>query len=244
MATAIAKLDLAYAQHVASSPYLAWRLPVERLFAMVLLVIATPLLLVVIVLVRATSAGAAIYRQTGELFAVYARDHENVPAAWNRESGLSFAGDRIRGFVRVVEAGVPIGAVYLDVHYNLYGRLVQFSGILIIVLLGALLLAVFLSAALQRSITRPIQDITEAARRVIERHDYSVRVPKRGEDETALRHLVQKHYDLTGSAVAERLLGAWKESVRKFVRVMPVDYARVLEQRQQAARPVEERVSA
>jgi len=81
---------------------------------------------------------------------------------------------------------VPIGAVYLDVHYTLYGRLVQFSGILVVVLLGALLLAVFLTAALQRSITRPIQDITEAARRVIERHDYSVRVPKRTEDETAL----------------------------------------------------------
>ena len=130
--------------------------------------------------------GAAIYRQSGELFAVYARDHENVPSAWNRESGLSYSGDRIRGFVRVVEAGVPIGAVYLDVHYNLYGRLVQFSGILVVVLLGALLLAVFLSAALQRSITRPIQDITEAARRVIERHDYSVRVPRRTDDETAL----------------------------------------------------------
>ena len=130
--------------------------------------------------------GAAIYRQTGELFAVYARDHENVPSTWNREGGLSFAGDRIRGFVRVVEAGVPIGAVFIDVHYNLYGRLVQFSGILVVVLLGALLLAVFLSAALQRSITGPIQDITEAARRVIDRHDYSVRVPKRTEDETAL----------------------------------------------------------
>ena len=130
--------------------------------------------------------GAAIYRQTGELFAVYSRDHENVPASWNREGGLSFAGNRIRGFVRVVEAGVPIGAVYLDVHYNLYGRLAQFSGILVVVLVGALLLAVFLTSALQRSITQPIQDITEAARRVIERHDYSVRVPQRTRDETAL----------------------------------------------------------
>jgi len=132
--------------------------------------------------------GAAIYLPGGELFAAYSRDNEIVPRSWaSRENaGLSFAGDRIRGFVRVVEGGVPIGAVYLDVHYDLYGRLAQFSGILVVVLLGALLLALFLSAGLQRMITRPIQDIAEAARRVIERHDYSVRVPKRSDDETAL----------------------------------------------------------
>ena len=130
--------------------------------------------------------GAAIYRSGGELFASYARDQETVPGSWSSsDDALSFAGDRIRGFVRMTESGVPIGAVYLDVHYSLYGRLAQFSGILVIAFLAALSLALFLSTALQRSITRPIQDITEAARSVIERHDYSVRVPKRTDDETA-----------------------------------------------------------
>ena len=131
--------------------------------------------------------GAAIYLAGGELFASYARDQETVPRSWkSSDEALSFAGDRIRGFVRMVESGVPIGAIYLDVRYNLYGRLAQFSGILVVVLLAALSLALFLSTALQRSITRPIQDIADAARRVTERHDYSVRVPKRTDDETAL----------------------------------------------------------
>ena len=130
--------------------------------------------------------GAAIYLPTGELFASYAREGDSVPRSWTKTDGLSFGGDRIRGFVRVVESGVPVGAVYLDVRYNLYGRLAQFSAILGIVFVAALALALFLSTALQRSITRPIQDITEAARRVIERGDYSVRVPKRTDDETGL----------------------------------------------------------
>src|SRR5262245_22263352 len=60
----ITKVDGACGQHVCLSSYFAWRVPMERLFAMVLLVLAAPLLLVLIALVRATSEGAAIYRQT------------------------------------------------------------------------------------------------------------------------------------------------------------------------------------
>ncbi len=68
--------------------------------------------------------------------------------------------------------------------------------------------------------------------------------PVEGEDEKVLRDLVQKHYDLTESAVAKRVLDSWEDTLAKFVRVMPVDYARVLEERKRAAQQAEERVSA
>ncbi|HEV7677573.1 MAG TPA: glutamate synthase large subunit [Candidatus Dormibacteraeota bacterium] len=48
------------------------------------------------------------------------------------------------------------------------------------------------------------------------------------EDLEALRSLLQRHRDYTGSGVAERVLLDWDRAVQKFVKVMPVDYKRVL----------------
>jgi len=56
-------------------------------------------------------------------------------------------------------------------------------------------------------------------------------------DAQRLRGLIQKHLDATGSAVAQRILDNWADYLAKFVKVMPVDYRRALEemQAQQAA---------
>jgi glutamate synthase (NADPH/NADH) large chain len=48
-------------------------------------------------------------------------------------------------------------------------------------------------------------------------------------DLESVRSLVQTHLDLTGSAVAERVLGAWAAESGRFRKVMPRDYARVLD---------------
>ncbi len=47
-------------------------------------------------------------------------------------------------------------------------------------------------------------------------------------DETVLRQLIQKHVDYTGSERGKRLLEHWNIFVRKFVKVFPHDYKRVL----------------
>jgi glutamate synthase (NADPH/NADH) large chain len=57
------------------------------------------------------------------------------------------------------------------------------------------------------------------------------------EDLEWLRETVRTHARLTGSAVATRLLDRWQVASRRFVKVMPKDYKRVLE----AARDAEER---
>jgi len=54
------------------------------------------------------------------------------------------------------------------------------------------------------------------------------------EDIAELRDLIQRHFEYTGSAVAERVLKNWEESLSQFVKVMPTDYKRVLEQQKQA----------
>jgi glutamate synthase domain-containing protein 3 len=48
------------------------------------------------------------------------------------------------------------------------------------------------------------------------------------EDLATVRDLVQRHYDLTRSGVAWRLLSGWQDAQQRFVRVMPVEYAKVL----------------
>jgi glutamate synthase (NADPH/NADH) large chain len=57
------------------------------------------------------------------------------------------------------------------------------------------------------------------------------------DDREELRDMVRRHQTETGSAVAARLLERWYTEVRRFVKVMPKDYKRVLE----AAREAEER---
>ena len=53
------------------------------------------------------------------------------------------------------------------------------------------------------------------------------------EDVDALRELIEEHQRYTGSGPAERVLADWNAYLPKFVKVFPVDYRRVLEQRRQ-----------
>jgi glutamate synthase (ferredoxin) len=50
-----------------------------------------------------------------------------------------------------------------------------------------------------------------------------------GEEIALVRALVAKHYALTESRVAGRLLNDWESAVARFVRVMPIEYERALE---------------
>jgi glutamate synthase (NADPH) large chain len=61
--------------------------------------------------------------------------------------------------------------------------------------------------------------------------------PLEVEDTEFLRATIRRHQELTGSTVAERILARWHEEVRRFQKVMPTDYKRVLE----AARIAEEK---
>ena len=56
------------------------------------------------------------------------------------------------------------------------------------------------------------------------------------EDATLVRGLLERHRDATGSAVADALLDDWAGAVSRFVKVMPRDYRRVLEEQRAAER--------
>jgi glutamate synthase (NADPH/NADH) large chain len=50
-------------------------------------------------------------------------------------------------------------------------------------------------------------------------------------DIDTVKQMIENHLEYTGSDVAKRLLDDWANTVQKFVKVMPRDYKRVLEQR-------------
>jgi glutamate synthase domain-containing protein 2/glutamate synthase domain-containing protein 1/glutamate synthase domain-containing protein 3 len=52
--------------------------------------------------------------------------------------------------------------------------------------------------------------------------------PLEDEDAKTVHDLVRKHYDLTESKLAWRVLSGWKEIAKRFVKVMPVEYRKVL----------------
>jgi glutamate synthase domain-containing protein 3 len=51
------------------------------------------------------------------------------------------------------------------------------------------------------------------------------------DDIVELRNLIEKHRDYTGSAIAIEILSRWERSISHFVKVMPTDYKRVLEEK-------------
>ncbi len=50
------------------------------------------------------------------------------------------------------------------------------------------------------------------------------------EDIAELKDLIERHYSATGSTVAAEVLDRWEEVLGEFVKVMPVDYKRVLQE--------------
>ncbi|SMN01324.1 Glutamate synthase [NADPH] large chain [uncultured Candidatus Thioglobus sp.] len=49
------------------------------------------------------------------------------------------------------------------------------------------------------------------------------------ESEAELKQLIQKHYDLTGSQIAQRILADWNNALNDFVLVMPTEYKAALQ---------------
>ena len=128
---------------------------------------------------------AAIYTRDGRLFARYGPGDALGPAfsARPQADGYAIEGEEIVVFRRIVQDGEALGTVYLRASYLLEARLRDYLGILGVVLVASLAFALLLSAGLQRAITRPILAVTDVARQVIERRDFSLRVAKTTHDE-------------------------------------------------------------
>ncbi len=130
--------------------------------------------------------GACLYDEKGDRFATYTREGVQIDfPAQPSHDGYYFGPSRLAIFRPVFLHEKRIGTIYLQTDLEgLYDQLRVFSGIAFMVLLGSVLVALVLSARLQRPISQPILALTETARRIAADKNFTVRVPLSGRDET------------------------------------------------------------
>ena len=128
--------------------------------------------------VRPQILSGAIYTAAGTRFAAYtkpsrAADYPARPGP----PGYSIERDELVVYHNIIENGELLGTVYLRARYALVDRMVDYGMILGAVMLAALAIAALVASRLQKSITTPLQSVTNVAREVMQKRDFSLRVP-------------------------------------------------------------------
>jgi signal transduction histidine kinase/CheY-like chemotaxis protein/HPt (histidine-containing phosphotransfer) domain-containing protein len=134
---------------------------------------------------RPTLRRAALYKPSGAIFASYSRQGlvaSDFPPL-SSLGGTTIAGDLLAASHRINAGGEELGTVFLEADLGMGQRIASYAFILAAVLVGALLLSVLASTWLQATITRPIVEISDVARKVVEKRDYSVRATRNTDDE-------------------------------------------------------------
>jgi signal transduction histidine kinase/CheY-like chemotaxis protein len=144
--------------------------------------------------VRPQILAAAVYTSDGTSFATYAAAPNQAIPARPAGSGYRIEGGEVAVFRNIVENGEMVGTVYLRSRYGLVDRLLSYGAILGAVMLGALVIAGLVASRLQAAITRPLAAVTNVARQVMQRRDFTLRVP--GNDSGEIGVLVAAFNDM------------------------------------------------
>src|SRR6185312_1469053 len=130
--------------------------------------------------------GAALYDKEGKLFAKYVsrtNPHETFPASPEAD-GTRFEKDRLLFFKKIFDAGEFDGTVCLKSDLKeLNERFLRYASIILLFTAFSLIVTFFLSAWLQRIISRPIFRLADTAMAVSANKNYSMRAIKHGNDE-------------------------------------------------------------
>jgi signal transduction histidine kinase/CheY-like chemotaxis protein len=129
---------------------------------------------------------AAIYDESGKLFASYLAQGETdaVPARPG-SFAARISGDDLVVHRPIAEGGETLGTVYLRAENRLLARTLDYLAVAAGVTLLAMAIAYLMMGRLGRVITAPIVAITQIARDVVARRDYSRRAPRISNDEAA-----------------------------------------------------------
>jgi len=131
---------------------------------------------------------AVIYDQFGKEFAQYKRDDiQDFDAPVAQEKGSHFSAMRLRLFEPIVFREREIGTVYIESDLQKINQLlIDYAGIVLVIMGISSLLAFLLSARLQTLISRPILHLVETTDAVSNNNDYSIRAKKYGDDELGM----------------------------------------------------------
>jgi signal transduction histidine kinase len=139
--------------------------------------------------VKPSVSAACIYNASGAVFAGYSSaDGTGVPcpaAAGN--SGHEFQKNSLALFEPILFDGKQVGSVYIFAGLKeLYVRRNNLLLMAALIVIVTFVLAFFISSKLQRLISGPLISLTETARVISQRKDYSVRAVKSSQDETGV----------------------------------------------------------
>jgi signal transduction histidine kinase/DNA-binding response OmpR family regulator len=128
---------------------------------------------------RTNVLAARVFDAQGKPFATWRRAHAGViELPESAQAGCQvFERGVLKVFQPIVAATTPLGTAYLECDLeNLNARMLRYVGFLALVLCLCLLITWVLSILLQRAISRPVVELSNAARRIASAGDYSVRV--------------------------------------------------------------------
>jgi signal transduction histidine kinase/ActR/RegA family two-component response regulator len=131
---------------------------------------------------RQEISAAAVYSADGEMFARYARNPDTKFPPLG-PPGTTIDGRTLTVFHPVVQNNEVLGTVYLRSSYVIGDRGRDYVFILGAVMLMSLLVAVLISLWLAGGVTGPLQAVTDVARRVIDRRDFTLRAERTTDDE-------------------------------------------------------------
>jgi signal transduction histidine kinase/CheY-like chemotaxis protein len=162
---------------------------------------------------------ACIYDRSGKIFATYIHEDavDRISAPLIREPGQYYEGNYLLVFNPVYQEHEVIGTVCIQ--FDLKGtqrETLQSAAIFGIILCIAFLIIWVLSASLQKVISEPILSLTQIARVVSEKKDFSVRARKRSKDETGV--LIDVFNDmLAGIQSRDEKLREYREHLKEQV---------------------------
>jgi len=129
-----------------------------------------------------------LYNRDGKLFSRYPAElpTEAFPTAPGAD-GYRFQESHLIAFQPVAQNGKRMGTLYLQSGIGaMHQRFRLYGLIAVLVVTASLGVAYALSKRLQQQISKPILDLAETAKAVSDRHDYTVRATKLGNDEVGL----------------------------------------------------------
>ncbi|MES3024953.1 MAG: ATP-binding protein [Pseudomonadota bacterium] len=146
--------------------------------------------------VRPQIQAAALYGASGTRFASYLQGGAGGAALplTPGTHGHRVEGGELEVWHKVMDQGELVGTVYLRARLGVVERLVTYATILGAVLLASLGIAALVATRLQRAITRPLEAVTLVALEVMQRRDFSLRVP--GNDRGEIGVLVTAFNDM------------------------------------------------
>ena len=128
---------------------------------------------------------AALYDAQGRLFVKYPAQIPNgeLPAQ-PQTGGHQFGESRLTLYEPVFRSGTRVGTLYLQSDLTALTERMELYGVIsLLIMSSSLLVAFWLSSALQSQITDPIVVLAKTAQNISRVHDYSLRAPKVSDDE-------------------------------------------------------------